>query len=58
MKAHRSMMLDLQKKHDVIHELLKNKNFHYIDIPMHDNIGDLLMSAIARRKEQQPDYSL
>jgi pyruvyl transferase EpsO len=43
MKTHRSMMLDLQKKHDVIYELLKNKNFHYIDIPMHDNIGDLLI---------------
>lgn len=43
MKDHRSMMLDLQKTHDVIYDLLKGKEFHYIDIPMHDNIGDLLI---------------
>lgn len=43
MKNHRSVMLDLQKKHNVIYELLKGKNFHYIDIPMYDNIGDLLI---------------
>lgn len=43
MKNHRAIMSDLQKKHDIIHELLEGKAFHYIDIPMHDNIGDLLI---------------
>jgi len=37
------MMLDLQNKHDTIHDLLRGRDFHYIDIPMHDNIGDLLI---------------
>lgn len=35
--------MDLQKIHDVIFRLLENKKFHYIDIPIHDNIGDLLI---------------
>lgn len=43
MKQHSLMMTDLQKKHDVIYDLLKDSPFHYIDIPMHDNIGDLLI---------------
>ncbi|QJD92078.1 exopolysaccharide biosynthesis protein [Duganella dendranthematis] len=43
MKDHRSIMLELQKTHDVIYDLLKGQPFHYTDIPMHDNIGDLLI---------------
>lgn len=58
MKDHRSMMLDLQKTHDVIFDLLKGKNFHYIDIPMHDNIGDLLIMqgtlAFFKKKKLSP----
>jgi pyruvyl transferase EpsO len=58
MKEHRSMMLDLQKKHDVIYELLRDKIFHYIDIPMHDNIGDLLIMqgtlAFFKKKNLSP----
>ncbi len=58
MKDHRSMMLDLQKTHDVIYDLLKDKKFHYIDIPMHDNIGDLLIMqgtlAFFKKKRLSP----
>lgn len=58
MKDHRSMMLDLQKTHDVIYDLLKGKPFHYIDIPMHDNIGDLLIMqgtlAFFKKKNLSP----
>ncbi|USX25517.1 polysaccharide pyruvyl transferase family protein [Oxalobacteraceae bacterium OTU3CINTB1] len=58
MKDHRSMMLDLQKTHDVIYDLLKNRQFHYIDIPMHDNIGDLLIMqgtlAFFKKKNLSP----
>jgi pyruvyl transferase EpsO len=43
MKDHRSLMLDLQKTHEPIFDLLKGRKFHYIDIPVHDNIGDLLI---------------
>jgi pyruvyl transferase EpsO len=43
MKQHSLMMSALQTKHDVIYDLLKDRVFHYIDIPMHDNIGDLLI---------------
>lgn len=43
MNNHRSLMMDLQKIHDVIVRLLENRRFHYIDIPIHDNIGDLLI---------------
>lgn len=58
MKDHRSMMLDLQKMHDVIYDLLKDQRFHYIDIPMHDNIGDLLIMqgtlAFFKKKKLTP----
>ncbi|HAT30961.1 MAG TPA: exopolysaccharide biosynthesis protein [Janthinobacterium sp.] len=43
MENHHSLMLNLQEKHGVIFDLLKNKSFHYLDIPVHDNIGDLLI---------------
>lgn len=58
MKNHRLMMSDLQKKHDIIHDLLIDKDFHYIDIPMHDNIGDLLIMqgtlAFFKKKNLMP----
>jgi pyruvyl transferase EpsO len=43
MKDHRSLMLDLQNTHLVILPLLEGRSFHYLDIPMHDNVGDLLI---------------
>jgi pyruvyl transferase EpsO len=58
MKNHRAMMLELQKNHDVIHDLLKHQPFHFIDVPMYDNIGDLLIMqgtlAFFKKKNLSP----
>ena len=59
MKDHRSLMLDLQKTHEPIFDLLKGRKFHYIDIPVHDNIGDLLIMqgtlAFFKKKNLSPE---
>ena len=36
---------ELTAKHDVLRDLIGNRPFHYVDIPMHGNIGDLLIMA-------------
>jgi pyruvyl transferase EpsO len=36
-------MFELKNCHREIFNLLKDKRFHYIDIPVHNNIGDLLI---------------
>lgn len=41
---HGELMLELQGKHDVIVDLL-NGDVQYVDIPLHGNIGDLLIMA-------------
>jgi pyruvyl transferase EpsO len=43
MKSHSEVMQGLKKHHDVIRDMLKGRRFHYVDIPVHDNIGDLLI---------------
>jgi len=43
MQKHQEIMLGLKRHHTAITALLKGRRFHYIDIPVHDNIGDLLI---------------
>ncbi|AJZ61208.1 polysaccharide pyruvyl transferase family protein [Paraburkholderia fungorum] len=43
MRNHRQLMSDLKDKHAEILDLLIGRKFHYIEIPIHDNIGDLLI---------------
>ncbi len=40
---HEEMMLDIIKQHDFLLELIGDKSFIYVDIPVHGNIGDLLI---------------
>ena len=40
---HTAMMTALSDKHQVIADLVDGKPFHYIDYPVHGNIGDLLI---------------
>lgn len=40
---HKEAMMCLLEKHNAISEIIKNKNVHYLDIPIHGNIGDLLI---------------
>lgn len=41
--SHNYVMEELQNKHGSIIELISNSNFHYVDYPVHGNIGDLLI---------------
>ncbi|MBP0596919.1 polysaccharide pyruvyl transferase family protein [Herbaspirillum sp. LeCh32-8] len=43
MQKHQEIMQDLKLHHEAIAAMLKGQRFHYIDIPVHDNIGDLLI---------------
>ncbi|MGC8169971.1 hypothetical protein ACP3WP_23605, partial [Salmonella enterica] len=43
MNKHSEVMEGLKAHHAIIAGMLKGKRFHYIDIPIHDNIGDLLI---------------
>lgn len=36
-------MKGLQEKHEVLKKLIGDKNVVYLDIPIHRNIGDLLI---------------
>lgn len=40
---HQEMMRDLSSQHDHVAGLIGNKPFHYVDIPVHGNIGDILI---------------
>lgn len=40
---HAGMMHSLAEKHDVIADLIGDQPFHYVDYPVHGNIGDLLI---------------
>lgn len=41
--SHRSLMQDLQSKHNKIADLIGGRSVHFTDIPVHGNIGDLLI---------------
>lgn len=43
LQKHRDIMEGLKLHHAPIASLLQGRRFHYIDIPVHDNIGDLLI---------------
>lgn len=43
MQKHQEVMFGLKRHHAAIAAMLKGRRFHYIDIPVHDNIGDLLI---------------
>jgi len=42
---HRVVMASLKGKHAVLLGLLRDRPLHYVDIPMHGNVGDLLVMA-------------
>lgn len=43
MGSHSELMVKLAEKHNVIEELIGNNDFHYVDYPLHGNVGDLLI---------------
>lgn len=43
MNIHNNLMKGLQEKHEVLKKLIGDKNVVYLDIPIHRNIGDLLI---------------
>jgi pyruvyl transferase EpsO len=40
---HRAMMVELASRHDVLLPLLAGRPVHFLDIPFHGNVGDLLI---------------
>ena len=42
-RKHTDIMVDLKSKHRVIADLIGDRGVHYVDLPMHGNIGDLLI---------------
>lgn len=40
---HEALSIDLMSRHDVLADLIGYAPFHYVDIPTHGNIGDLLI---------------
>jgi pyruvyl transferase EpsO len=43
--THDHLMADLKAAHVALLPLLAGRSIHYLDIPMHDNVGDLLIMA-------------
>ena len=41
--GHAVLMTALADKHNVLVDLIGNGTFHYVDFPVHGNIGDLLI---------------
>ena len=58
---HTTMMTALSDKHQTIADLIGNRSFHYVDYPVHGNIGDLLIMhgtlAFFRRYGLKPRIS-
>jgi pyruvyl transferase EpsO len=57
-RAHAAFMSSLPLKHDLVADLIGGRRFHYVDIPVHGNIGDLLIlhgtMAFFRKKNLMP----
>jgi pyruvyl transferase EpsO len=55
---HDSLSAELMARHDVLADLIGDAPFHYVDIPTHGNIGDLLIMhgtlAFFRKKRLSP----
>jgi pyruvyl transferase EpsO len=43
MEGHAALMSALSRMHGVLAQLIGGRRFHYVDIPVHGNIGDLLI---------------
>jgi pyruvyl transferase EpsO len=56
--AHAALMASLPLRHDLLVSLIGGRRFHYVDIPVHGNIGDLLIMhgtmAFFRKKRLVP----
>lgn len=57
-RAHEKLSADLMARHDVLVDLIGCAPFHYVDIPTHGNVGDLLIMhgtlAFLRKKGLTP----
>lgn len=42
-KNHKKLCKELMQRHEVLLELIGDAPFHYVDIPTHGNVGDLLI---------------
>lgn len=58
---HAEVMQSLADRHQLLLQLINDKPFHYLDIPVHGNIGDLLImhgtQAFFRRHRLKPKLS-
>lgn len=45
LRSHASIMTGLADRHQIIVDLIGDRAFHYVDIPIHWNIGDLLIMS-------------
>jgi pyruvyl transferase EpsO len=56
--AHESLSVDLMARHDMLVDLIGRGPFHYVDIPLHGNVGDMLIMhgtlAFFRKKNLEP----
>ncbi len=43
LKNHKKLCKELMQQHEVLLELIGDAPFHYVDIPTHGNVGDLLI---------------
>ncbi len=41
--SHAALMADLASRHDILVDLIGDRPLHYVDFPVHGNIGDLLI---------------
>lgn len=59
--GHSQLMQDLSDRHALIAQLVGDRPFHYVDVPVHGNIGDLLILhgtlAFFRRHRLKPRLS-
>ena len=42
-RRHRDCMDDLRRRHDALLDLIGGRTVHYVDVPVHGNVGDLLI---------------
>src|SRR5258708_22933480 len=56
--AHERLSVDLMARHDMLVDLIGRGPFHYVDIPIHGNVGDMLIMhgtlAFFRKKNLEP----
>lgn len=66
LERHRAVMASLKQRHEPLIALLAGRELHYVDVPVYDNVGDLLIMAgtlrffeehTLRPKQRAPYYS-